>query len=650
MKKKLLSLFAFATVLASSNAQTYFSDDFTGGINIKWTTTDLDGDNLNWGSSSESSWDNQSINGYGEFASSRSWTTANGALTPDNLMTTTNKIDLSAVSVGTDILLSWDAGTIQGPNFYDEEYSVYLTTSNNSSDIISSTAIWNGKLQAPEEVNPFSIDVSSFAGQEVYLTFRHHNSEDLNMILVDNVMMKTADPIDATLSSLNLVSYAGAGNTDIKGVVTNNGSSSITSMDITWDDGNGPNVMSFNGLNLSPGSNYNFTHSSRLNVVGGENYNINVTVSLTNELNTSDNSLSSEIAGLTEIPTKVVVGEEKTGSWCGFCPRGDVGLSVMDSEEDFIAIAVHNEDEMSFSSYDQGTASYHPEFDGYPHGSVDRVITDDPDSFDSMFERRKNAIVPCAVKNIVAIYDESTEKISVSADAEFFGNISGVYRMSCVIMENNIIGSGNAWNQVNYYAGGARGPQVNAVTGFDWSTAASSVPSSQFGGYQHVALSLSKDNILGDPNSLTSNPSLGTQSYTFDDVSGNIIYGESMANVYAVVMIVDASTGEILNARKANISFPASTEEFTNSKFEFNIYPNPTSNLSEISFSLEEGNSVKMEVYNSLGSLVYSENAGVLNQGKQRMSFNGSDLNNGLYFINLTIGNEVISKRLILSK
>jgi flagellar hook assembly protein FlgD len=115
-------------------------------------------------------------------------------------------------------------------------------------------------------------------------------------------------------------------------------------------------------------------------------------------------------------------------------------------------------------------------------------------------------------------------------------------------------------------------------------------------------------------------------------------------------MIIDASTGEILNAGKTSVSITSSTQEIADLKYSLNIYPNPTSNLSEISFSLEEGNSVKMEVYNSLGSLVYSENAGVLNQGKQRMSFNGSNLNNGLYFINLTIGNEVISKRLILSK
>jgi hypothetical protein len=646
MKKKLLSLFAFATILASSNAQTYFSDNFDNLIPDKWTTTDRDGDSKNWGTFTSQ---NDILSGYEAFAASYSYDTqTDDALTPDNLMTTTNAIDLTNVSQGTEVILSWEAGT--SVVWYEEEYSVYLTTSNNTETIVSSTAIWNGILQEGEEMNLFSKDVSSFAGQEVYLTFRHHNSTNEYFLVIDNVLMRTADPVDVTLTSLNISSYAGAGNTDIKGVVTNSGSSSITAMDITWNDGNGPNVMSLNGLNLSPGSNYSFTHSSQLSVVGGENYNINVTVSLTDELNTTDNSLSSEIAGLTEIPTKVVVGEEKTGSWCGFCPRGDVGLSVMDSEEDFIAIAVHNNDEMSFSSYDQGTAQLHPDFDGYPHGSVDRVISDDPDSFDSMFESRKNAIVPCAVKNIVAIYDESTEKISVSADAEFFGNISGEYRMSCVIMENNIIGSGNAWNQVNYYAGGDFGPLVNPVSGFDWSTAASSVSSSQFGGYQHVALSLSEDNILGDPNSLTSNPSLGTQSYTFDDVSGNIIYGESIANVYAVVMIIDASTGEILNAGKTSVSITSSTQEIADLKYSLNIYPNPTSNLSEISFSLEEGNSVKMEVYNSLGSLVYSENAGVLNQGKQRMSFNGSNLNNGLYFINLTIGNEVISKRLILSK
>jgi hypothetical protein len=306
---------------------------------------------------------------------------------------------------------------------------------------------------------------------------------------------------------------------------------------------------------------------------------------------------------------------------------------------------------MMVDSYDAGTENYHPDFSGYPHGSLDRKISSDPYFLSDIYDEAAAVISPCAVSNIVANYNSSSEKISVSADAEFFGNITGEFRMSCVIMEDNIIQSGSGWNQSNNYSGASLGSAlVDPITNFDWTAAGTSVPAADFGGYKHVALSLSNDNILGDVGSLTSNPTIGTQSYTFADVSGSIVYDQSMENVTAVVMIVDASTGQILNAGKTSVSITSSTQEIADLKYSLNIYPNPTSNLSEISFSLEEGNSVKMEVYNSLGSLVYSENAGVLNQGKQRMSFNGSNLNNGLYFINLTIGNEVISKRLILSK
>ena len=102
MKKLLLSAFALAAIIGTTNAQTYFSDDFTGGI-AGWTATDDDADGQNWASQTEADWSNNAIlAGMGTFAISRSWTSANGALTPDNFLVTTNAIDLTGVTPGTD--------------------------------------------------------------------------------------------------------------------------------------------------------------------------------------------------------------------------------------------------------------------------------------------------------------------------------------------------------------------------------------------------------------------------------------------------------------------------------------------------------------------------------------------------------------------
>src|SRR5690606_33957706 len=138
---------------------------------------------------------------------------------------------------------------------------------------------------------PYSVNLDAFAGQSVYLSFRHHDTYDMNMILVDNVVMKTLDPIAATLTSIAIPTYAAAGPLSITGVITNSGSSPITAMDITWNDGTGSYTDNLTGLNIAGGATYNFTHTTPLNVIANNSYNITVDVALTGDANMADNTL-----------------------------------------------------------------------------------------------------------------------------------------------------------------------------------------------------------------------------------------------------------------------------------------------------------------------------------------------------------------------
>ncbi|MFB0925003.1 MAG: T9SS type A sorting domain-containing protein, partial [Vicingaceae bacterium] len=332
------------------------------------------------------------------------------------------------------------------------------------------------------------------------------------------------------------------------------------------------------------------------------------------------------------------------------CPRGDVGLSGMNTTPTFIGIAVHNGDPMTVAAYDAGASTYFPGFSGFPNGAVDRVIGGDPSTFNTMHSQRVSAIVPCAVNNITAVYNQATGMIEVSADADFVGNVTGEYRLSCVIVEDGIATTGAGWSQVNYYDGGGQGTLTDPTTGFEWSTAGDPVVSTAFGGYKHVAISLSNNDILGDAGSIVTNPTIGTYNHTFTGVAGSIANDQTFANVHAVVMIVNAATAEIVNAGESSISVVTSTEKIADAKFALTVFPNPTVDNAVVSFNLETANNVKMEVYNAMGALVSTKNAGELAVGNHTMAFDGTDLNAGFYFVNLTIGNNVITKKVTLSK
>lgn len=67
----------------------------------------------------------------------------------------------------------------------------------------------------------------------------------------------------------------------------------------------------------------------------------------------SNKSAKGNIINMTDVPTVVPVIEEFTGTWCGWCPVGFVGLqSIHDTYGDkVVLIAVHDSDPMTISDY-----------------------------------------------------------------------------------------------------------------------------------------------------------------------------------------------------------------------------------------------------------------------------------------------------------
>jgi len=465
--------------------------------------------------------------------------------------------------------------------------------------------------------------------------------------------------VDMELTSIANLPYAAAGNLNITGVLTNLGANAVTSLTINYNDGSGAVADNITGLNILSGATYNFSHATPLAVVGGTNYALTVDVTIGSDANLANNDGTITIAGLTSVPAKVVVGEENTGTWCQYCPAGAVGLANMESESDFIGIAVHDNDPMEVSAYNTASSTLFPDFTGYPNGSVDRVTGNYPSAsaFLAGHNARKTAIVPCSVNSVTAEYNSVTGMISVSTVAEFFGNITGNYRLSCIIVQDNMSSTASSgWNQVNAYSGGGSGLAFPAGinNGYNFDTGSNPALPAAFGGYDHTARSLSSNDIFGDSGSLPANPTIGTYNHTFADVDITTMPGASdvafdRENAHAVVMVI-AANGQILNAAKATIDIPVSVQNVNVTKFNLKAFPNPTNQVSTISFSLAESATVSMEVFNNVGSLVFAENAKNMTAGTQKITFDGTDLSGGIYFVNLKVGEQIITKKISLIK
>jgi len=91
----------------------------------------------------------------------------------------------------------------------------------------------------------------------------------------------------------------------------------------------------------------------------------------------------------------------------------------------------------------------------------------------------------------------------------------------------------------------------------------------------------------------------------------------------------------------------ANTPELANN---VSVYPNPISTSATVSFNLVDANPVTIEMVNALGQVVSTANLGTLNAGEQTYSVNASNLDNGLYFINIQVGNSKVVRKVSINK
>lgn len=98
-----------------------------------------------------------------------------------------------------------------------------------------------------------------------------------------------------------------------------------------------------------------------------------------------------------------------------------------------------------------------------------------------------------------------------------------------------------------------------------------------------------------------------------------------------------------------NISGPAGINEQLNVKsFNLQNSPNPFYQSTSIKFQVQDEAPYKFSVYNILGKEVYSESKKT-RIGENTIEFNGSHLNEGVYFYTITYKNYSETKRMILS-
>jgi hypothetical protein len=83
---------------------------------------------------------------------------------------------------------------------------------------------------------------------------------------------------------------------------------------------------------------------------------------------------------------------------------------------------------------------------------------------------------------------------------------------------------------------------------------------------------------------------------------------------------------------------------------EVMVYPNPFSNYTNMVINTNKVSQINVNMYNILGELVFQSDEGIHAPGEQSIRISGDNLENGIYFVQVMVNEQVITKRVTLAR
>lgn len=172
--------------------------------------------------------------------------------------------------------------------------------------------------------------------------------------------------------------------------------------------------------------------------------------------NKAENLIEGMVLSLSNGFHKNNVVEEGTGTWCGNCPFGYVGMHWLaeNCEEDAIGIALHYDDPMDVLMEGHAYAAYEPNIDGYPSSFFNRNwkenVYPSPDYLEEQMYNVEGIPALAEIKANITSISEDNKTIRLDADVEFsIPGDEGNYAIAYTVVEDGV----GPYRQTNYMSG-----------------------------------------------------------------------------------------------------------------------------------------------------------------------------------------------------
>ena len=415
--------------------------------------------------------------------------------------------------------------------------STFFSTADElSNDGFYMRAMGSGEGVSPQIVGNFVNMTESFPGNlpiRIVITGDHFPTD---IQLSDFQAFTTEDPVRLTAK------------------VTNRTSKEITKYTVSWAvDGKNQQTTTVK-TQLKPGKNEILT--IKLPAIKGKTHSFSYSVS---DIDGQPDAVASNSTGTynfklpttTYFPRRVVM-EEATGTWCGWCVRGLETISRLSKEypKNFIAIGIHNEDPMAnWLNYDRIADN----FSAYPYCTINRQNYLDPDypTIRQMVEAQK-ASAEADIQATAQFASADSSAVTVTTSTTFGFSEVGTcdYRIAYVVVEDNV----GPYSQKNFYSG----QEMDASDYmYDWGQ----LPGALQYTFDDVARAVYTDanGLKGSIPTIIEEGKAYNHTYGFN-LPNNIL---SRDHIRIVTLLIDNTTGEILNAAETTVVKPAKLVEHT---------------------------------------------------------------------------------------
>ena len=502
-----------------------------------------------------------------------------------------------------------------------------------------------------------SISLSAYSTySNCKLRFRYMDAGRWNSgCAVDNIIVVNAQNNDIALTAIAPLAgtpadYILSGSAvTFTGTMMNMSPSTISSYSVTYTvDGGAPVTTPVSASVSSMGTN-NFS-CTPYTVPSTGIHNVTMWVTETGDPILTNDTMTTSIIGVPFMPTKKLMYEEATGTWCGWCVRGIVFMDSLETLHPGGAseVAVHDADPMTITAYDSWMGGF---ISGYPSIVVDRNIVDDPSNIIAIYDAHSGDFGYADI-NMAAYFSGTTVTVPVTINPAVA--LTGDNRLVLVLTEDKVHGTGlSTWDQHDYYSGGSYGAMnVGGSAGYDFSTLPNPVPAATMY-YNHVNRSITPS-VLGTSGSagtLTPGTPFTTSMTATLTVTGTASApGWQALNMHAIVMLIDGATGHVYNSNNVDLTYPLGVANVNAGITNLNLFPNPANNEVNVVLELKNGSKVNLNITDMSGKVVYTAADEIVAAGRQMMNVSTANLASGVYNVTVTTAEGTATQRLIVAK